>query len=90
MPSEGSVTGDGASGQPNLGLVYTADLSDEELARRWKESPESLGSISIGFVDEGPPRSFTPMTERTAPRSRDARNDREQLDEEPLRWTRTS
>lgn len=35
------------------GYRYTNDLSDEELARRWKEDPASLGSISIGFVEEG-------------------------------------
>jgi hypothetical protein len=32
---------------------YTADLSDEELARRWKDDPASLGSISVGRPDEG-------------------------------------
>ncbi len=35
------------------GLLYTADLSDEELERRWTEAPESLGSISVGFVHSG-------------------------------------
>jgi murein endopeptidase len=34
-------------------IRYTADLSDAELERIWKESPEALGSISIGFTDEG-------------------------------------
>lgn len=34
-------------------IRYTADLPDEELERLWKESPEALGSISIGFTDEG-------------------------------------
>ena len=71
-------------------------LSEREGAHRVQASTdvENTGMRrvldALGFVDEGPPRSFTPMTERTAPRSRDARNDREQLDEEPLRWTRTS
>src|SRR5512140_752664 len=32
---------------------YTADIDDGELARRWKEDPASLGSISFGFTDEG-------------------------------------
>lgn len=32
---------------------YTADLPDGELERLWKESPDALGSISIGFTDEG-------------------------------------
>ncbi len=35
------------------GLRYTAELSDEQLADKWKNDPASLGSISIGFVDEG-------------------------------------
>ncbi|HYV48520.1 MAG TPA: penicillin-insensitive murein endopeptidase [Myxococcaceae bacterium] len=34
-------------------IRYTADLPDAELQRMWKDSPESLGSISIGFTDEG-------------------------------------
>jgi murein endopeptidase/LysM repeat protein len=32
---------------------YTADLSDAELETKWKSSLESLGSISLGFADEG-------------------------------------
>ena len=35
------------------GYRYTNDLSDEELAERWVKDPKSLGSISIGFVEEG-------------------------------------
>jgi murein endopeptidase len=34
-------------------LQYTADLSDEELAKHWHDAPETLGTISIGFADEG-------------------------------------
>ncbi len=34
-------------------MQYTADLSDEELKRRWKENPDSLGSVSVGFVHSG-------------------------------------
>lgn len=34
-------------------LRYTSDLSDEQLQELWKGRPEGLGSISIGFVDEG-------------------------------------
>ncbi|MFZ5440612.1 MAG: LysM peptidoglycan-binding domain-containing protein [Myxococcota bacterium] len=37
----------------DAGWRYTAELSDEELARRWKEDPASLGSISIGRPEEG-------------------------------------
>ncbi len=35
------------------GVRYTADITDEELARLWKESPEELGSISIGIPSVG-------------------------------------
>ena len=35
------------------GLRYTAELSDEELEARWQNDPASLGSISLGFTDEG-------------------------------------
>lgn len=34
-------------------ILYSTDLSDEELARRWKEEPETLGSITLGFTDAG-------------------------------------
>ena len=34
-------------------IRYTADLADTELERLWKETPESLGSIAIGYTDEG-------------------------------------
>jgi LysM repeat protein len=34
-------------------MMYTADLSDEELLRRWKDEPGSLGSVSVGFVHSG-------------------------------------
>lgn len=42
-------------GEPavDAGFRYTGDLSDEELARRWKEDPASLGSISVGRPEEG-------------------------------------
>lgn len=35
------------------GLRYTMDLSDAQLSELWRNSPEKLGSISIGFTDEG-------------------------------------
>ncbi|MDY7229283.1 LysM peptidoglycan-binding domain-containing protein [Hyalangium rubrum] len=35
------------------GMLYTADLSDEELEKRWKDDPASLGSVSVGFVHSG-------------------------------------
>ncbi|MHB8876569.1 MAG: LysM peptidoglycan-binding domain-containing protein [Myxococcaceae bacterium] len=35
------------------GLLYSADLSDAELERRWTRSLEALGSISVGFAEAG-------------------------------------
>jgi murein endopeptidase len=35
------------------GIHYTGDLSDDELARRWREQLDALGSISVGFADQG-------------------------------------
>lgn len=32
---------------------YSLDISDEDLLSRWKDAPETLGSIAIGFADEG-------------------------------------
>ncbi len=40
-----------STGTPEL--QYTSDLSEEELKRRWKEDPASLGSVSVGFVQSG-------------------------------------
>ena len=48
------------------GYHYTNDLSDEELARRWVEDPKSLGSISIGFVEEGRMINAMPFPEGEA------------------------
>jgi murein endopeptidase len=35
------------------GILYSADLSDEELTRLWVEAPEQLGSISVGLTEAG-------------------------------------
>jgi murein endopeptidase len=35
------------------GLRYTLDVSETDLQDRWKNAPAALGSISIGFADEG-------------------------------------
>jgi hypothetical protein len=45
-PGEGASTGDG-------GVHYTLDLSDAELKKRWLESPQTLGSVAFGLVEEG-------------------------------------
>lgn len=41
-------------GSPAAGSVpFSADLTDEELERRWLEAPESLGSMSVGYAEAG-------------------------------------
>jgi murein endopeptidase len=51
IPSEAAA----AAGQPPVDptLRYSRDLSDDELARLWKEAPAELGSVSVGFADQG-------------------------------------
>ena len=48
------------------GAHYTSDLSDDELAQRWEKDPKSLGSISIGFVEEGRMINALPFPEGEA------------------------
>ncbi|MBZ4422309.1 penicillin-insensitive murein endopeptidase [Myxococcus sp. RHSTA-1-4] len=50
---EGESTEAVASGDVPTGPLYTAELSDEELTRRWKEEIASLGSMAVGFVHSG-------------------------------------
>lgn len=40
-------------GEVPTGPLYTADISDEELARRWKGDVASLGSMAVGFAHSG-------------------------------------
>jgi len=35
------------------GIHYSADLSDDKLQRMWKDDLSSLGTISVGFADQG-------------------------------------
>lgn len=35
------------------GVLYSADVSDEELARRFVEDPAALGSVSVGLAEAG-------------------------------------
>lgn len=42
-----------SEGVPDGGFLYTADLSEAELERRFVEALESLGSISVGFAEAG-------------------------------------
>jgi LysM repeat protein len=50
---EGEAQEEVASAPHGLGPLYTAELGDEELARRWEGDPASLGSMSVGFVEAG-------------------------------------
>jgi murein endopeptidase len=50
-PSEAAQAAEAPQAAP--GLRYTSDLSDDELARRFRDDPSSLGSISVGFADQG-------------------------------------
>ena len=59
--AEGEEEGDEAAeaesheAQPGIGpdIRYSADLSDAELERRWQEDLAALGTISVGFADQG-------------------------------------
>ena len=46
-----SESGVAATADPSL--RYSADLDDLDLERRWRSDLESLGSISVGFADQG-------------------------------------
>jgi nucleoid-associated protein YgaU len=35
------------------GLRYTKDISDDELRRRWRDDPATLGSMSVGLTNAG-------------------------------------
>ena len=37
----------------DAGILYTSDLTDEELTRRFVEDPQSLGSVSFGLTEAG-------------------------------------
>jgi murein endopeptidase len=34
-------------------LLYTREITDQELTRKFQDEPQSLGSVSIGFADRG-------------------------------------
>lgn len=42
-----------ATGAAPTGPIYSADISDDELARRWKDEIASLGSMAVGFAHSG-------------------------------------
>ena len=50
-PGEAEVPGQVIPGDG--GPIYTADLSEEVLKKLWKDDLKKLGSISVGFADQG-------------------------------------
>ncbi|WP_205522842.1 penicillin-insensitive murein endopeptidase [Myxococcus eversor] len=40
-------------GEVPTGPVYSAEISDDDLTRRWKEDIASLGSMAVGFAHSG-------------------------------------
>ncbi len=52
-PSEDEGESHEVDGSVENGVRYSAELSDQELTELWAKTPDALGSISIGFVDEG-------------------------------------
>lgn len=42
-----------AAALAEAGIRYTADLSDEALAKLWAEDPAALGSLSVGLAEAG-------------------------------------
>src|SRR6185436_14624558 len=51
--TESAPADEADSDQGGPDVRYTRDLSDAELQRRWQEDLASLGTISVGFADEG-------------------------------------
>jgi murein endopeptidase len=50
-----------AAGPSDGGLLYSADLSDDDLARRFLGDPTSLGSVSLGLTEAGRVLNAVPM-----------------------------
>lgn len=42
-----------AESSVEAGKRYTSDVDDSQLEKLWRETPESLGALSIGFTDAG-------------------------------------
>ncbi|MCY1015651.1 penicillin-insensitive murein endopeptidase [Pyxidicoccus sp. MSG2] len=41
------------TGDVPTGPLYSADISDEDLAKKWKDEISALGSMAVGFVHSG-------------------------------------
>ncbi|WP_240360851.1 penicillin-insensitive murein endopeptidase [Pyxidicoccus caerfyrddinensis] len=42
-----------STGDLPTGPLYSADISDEDLAKKWKDEISALGSMAVGFVHSG-------------------------------------
>lgn len=51
--AEGSEAEASCAAGGDGGVLYSADLSDDELVRRFVEDPASLGSVSVGLAEAG-------------------------------------
>ena len=58
----------------DAGILYTSELTDEELTRRWVEDPASLGSISVGMTEAGRLVNGVPVPKGAAWQLVDANN----------------
>lgn len=52
-PDDVDLEAERPTGSSDGGLIYTSDLSDEELGRRFLDDLPSLGSISVGVAEAG-------------------------------------
>lgn len=50
---DGESTDGLAAGDVPTGPLYSAEISDEDLAKKWKDEIASLGSMAVGFVHSG-------------------------------------
>lgn len=51
--AEGSEAEGACAAGADGGVLYSGDVSDDELARRFVEDPSSLGSVSVGLAEAG-------------------------------------
>ena len=51
--AEADVVDPRTAAMADAGILYSCDLSDEELTRLWVEAPEQLGTISVGLTEAG-------------------------------------
>lgn len=60
-PGDGELADPRAEALNANGILYSTDLSDEDLLKIWTEEPSKLGSISVGLVEAGRLINGVPM-----------------------------